>query len=386
MKNSLSRREFVKKSALGASAVALAPGAARGYSANEKVRIAWIGYGGRATGLMDHMIKNCPDAAIVAMCDMRQERLDAGLKAAGKFNPKGYKTTEPLGFRDMLEKEKPDGVMIVTAPNEHATVAVPTLEMDFNTFCEKPMDITVEKTDAIVKAARASKGFFQTGTQRRSHPTYHKTMKAVHDGMIGEMMFMQGGWHWSSDPSPARVARDGGRLIEQASHHTDVMTWAMKDVAPIRCVSMAYAASHTKPNELSETHSTTVFEFPGGALFTYTHLWWLPGKYDAEILRAFGNKGCMDFNEALYTGRDEKEQRFGPSIGKAWDQGTPDSLVHFVDNIKKGGKVTAWANAETGRVSTLMCMMGRLAMVNKEKDVYEPRVVNWKDLHSTTDL
>ena len=60
--------------------------------------------------------------------------------------------------------------------------------------------------------------------------------------------------------------------------------------------------------------------------------------------------------------------------------------MHFVDNIKKGGKVTAWANAETGRVSTLMCMMGRLAMVNKEKDVYEPRVVNWKDLHSTTDL
>lgn len=384
--NNMSRRDFVRNSALGASAVALSAGAARAYAANEKVRIAWIGYGGRAVGLMNHFKRVCPDAAVVAVCDLKQDRVDAGCKNAEQYNPKGYHTTDPLGFTKMLEKEKPDGVIIATAPNEHATVAVPTLEMDFNTFCEKPMDITVEKVDAMVAAARKSKGFFQTGTQRRSHPTYHKMMKAVHDGMVGEIMFLQGGWHWSRDPSRARVERDGGRLVEQSTHHTDVMSWAMGDIAPVRCVAMGYAASKTKPNEFTETHSSTTWEFPDGQLFSYTHLWWLPGKYDAEILKVFGTKGCMNFNQALYTGRDEKEERFGPVIGKNWDEGTPEQFVHFVDNIRKGEKVTAWANAETGRVSTFMCMMGRKAMVNVEKNCYEPSVVTWKDLHSTTDL
>ena len=74
----LSRREFISKSAAGASAVALASGVARGFPANEKVQLGWIGYGGRATGLMQHMLQRCPDAANVAICDLKPDRVDAG--------------------------------------------------------------------------------------------------------------------------------------------------------------------------------------------------------------------------------------------------------------------------------------------------------------------
>ncbi|HOA73192.1 MAG TPA: Gfo/Idh/MocA family oxidoreductase [Phycisphaerae bacterium] len=375
-----SRREFIRKSAAGASAVALTSGVARGFPANEKVHLGWIGYGGRATGLMQHMLERCPDAAHVAICDLKPDRVEAGLKAAERDKPRGY-----TDFRKMMEKEKLDGILVVTAPCDHADVVVPVLEAGFNCFAEKPMDITVEKCDAITKAARKAKGFYQIGTQRRSHPTYQAAMKFIHDGLLGKVSFMQGGWHWSGDPSAAPVPRDGGRLIEQASHHMDVMAWVMKDVAPLSCVSMARADEDTKPNEFSETKSATVFQFPGNVLFSYTHLFRLPGKFDKEILLAFGDKGAIDFNEALYTGRDEKEHRFGPPIGKAWDQGTPESLIHFVDNIKKGNK-TPWANVETGRICSLMCIMGRMAHVNAVKNAYEPAVVKWKDLGTTTDL
>lgn len=376
----LSRREFIRSSAAGAGAVALASGVARGYPANERVQLGWIGYGGRATGLMQHMLERCPEAANVAICDLRQERVDAGLKAAERDKPRGY-----TDMYKMMEKEKLDGILVVTAPCDHATVVVPVLEAGFNCFAEKPMDITVEACDAITKAARKAKGLYQIGTQRRSHPTYRAAMEFIHQGHMGEPSFLQGGWHWSGDPSGARVERDGGRLIEQASHHTDVMSWVMKDAAPLSCVSMARADKGTKPNEYTETKSATVFQFPGNVLFSYTHLWILPGKYDKEILLAFGSKGAVDFNDALYTGRDEKEHRFGPTIGKAWDQGTPESLIHFVDNIKKGNK-TPWANVETGRIGSLMCIMGRMAHINAAKNAYEPSVVKWKDLGSTTDL
>lgn len=389
MGSKVSRRSFLRTSAVGASTVALASaGSARGFAANEKVQLGWIGYGGRAQGLMKKILESCPDARIAAICDLKPDRIEAGQKAAERDKPAGYKD-----LREMMDKEKLDGILVVTEPNKHAETVVPVLERSIHCFAEKPMDITVEACDAITVAARKSKGIYQIGTQRRYHPTYVKAMQAIHDGMMGRVTFMQGGWHWSGDPSGAPVARDGGRLIEQASHHMDVMSWVMKNQHPTTCVAMAFQdqsllpnAQFNNPNEFSETKSATIFKFPDGVLFSYTHLWILPGKYDDEILLAFGQKGAMDFNEALYTGRDEKERRFGPVIGKGWDQGTTEELIDFVDNVKTGGKRVPSANVETGRICSLMCIMGRMAMVNKAKNAYEPSVVKWEDLKSTTEL
>ena len=53
--------------------------------------------------------------------------------------------------------------------------------------------------------------------------------------------------------------------------------------------------------------------------------------------------------------------------------------------IKTEGKRLPNANVETGRTCSLMCIMARMAMVNAKKNAYEPSVVRWKDLGTTTD-
>ena len=65
--------------------------------------------------------------------------------------------------------------------------------------------------------------------------------------------------------------------------------------------------------------------------------------------------------------------------------GTKEELQGFVANIKADGKLPINANVESGRVATLMCIMGRMAAVNPEKNAYDPRVIRWKDLGTTTD-
>lgn len=386
MKSNLTRRQFIHRSAAGASAMALlSAGAARSYAANEKAQIAWIGIGGRGSEMLTEFVKSCPDARTVAVCDLIPERVEKGKKIAEKDQPRGY-----TDFHEMMDKEKLDGIFVMTECCNHANVAVPVLERNIHCFAEKPMDITVEKVDQIVAAARKSKGFYQIGTQRRYHPSYLSAMKAIHDGLLGRITFMQGGWHWSGDPSPVPVKCDGGRLIEQASHHTDVMAWVMKDQHPVTCVAMAYAQRANEfpggPNAFSETHSVTTFQFPGGELFTYTHLHILPGRYDQEILTVFGEKGSVDLNQCMYYGRDEKQKRLGEPSGKNWRMGQAEELQDFVANIRSGGTRKPNANVETGRICTLMCIMGRMAMVNKDKNVYEPRVIRWEDLGSKTEL
>ncbi len=382
-RSDISRRDFIRRSAVGAGALALGSTAARGQnvSPNERVNIGWIGIGGRCKGLMQDVVDHVPEARTVAVCDLIEERIGWGKDIAQRDKPNGY-----TDFREMLDKEKLDGVMVITEPSAHAEVVVPVLEAGYNTFAEKPMDITVEAIDAITIAARKAKGFYQIGTQRRYHPDYIACMKAIHDGILGKITFMQGGWHWSTDPSLRKTDKDGGRLIEQSSHHMDVMSWVMKNQAPVNCVAMAYQ-QNPRPggaNAYTETHSATVFQFPDGQLFSYTHLFLLPGKYDKEILTVFGEKGAVDLNQAMYFGRDEKEIKLGEPSGKDWGRGTTEELQAFIRQIKTGEKPLA--NVETGRICSLMCIMGRMAMVNKEKNAFEPRVIRWKDLGTKTDL
>ncbi len=387
MKRVTSRRDFLRKTStagLTAAAVTALGRSARAFAANEKVQLGWIGCGGRSSGLMNHMRETVPDARVVGVCDLIPERMEKAKAFWERDKANGY-----LDFRKMFEKEKIDGVMCIVQICKHAEVAIPVLEAGYHTFGEKPLDKDVESCDRLTAVARRvwkDKGkFFQIGTQRRCHPTYLKMMKFIHDGGIGKVTFMQGGWHWSGDPSGAPSDCDGGRLIEQASHHMDVMSWAMKNTHPATCVAMGYSQKGRDPG-FSETHSSTTFAWPDGTLLSYTHLWLLPGKYDQETLLVFGEKGALDLNAAKYYGRDEKTREFGEPIGKGWDQGTPEELADFVANIKSGGKRLPNANIETGRICSLMCIMGRMAMVNAAKNRYEPSVVKWEDLKSATDI
>ena len=384
MANNLSRRQFIGTSAMAASAVALGTSrVARGDGANEKVQLGWIGCGGRSSHLMELMLKNVPDARVVAVCDLIPERMAKAKAFWKRDNPNGY-----LDFRKMFEKEKLDGVMAVVQICKHAEVAIPVLEAGYHTFGEKPLDKDVQAVDALTVAARKAwkdKGkFFQIGTQRRYHPTYLSCMKEIHGGLIGKVTFMQGGWHWDWDVSGVPTDCDDGRFIEQASHHMDVMAWAKKDTHPVTCVAMANSQAG-KPPTYSETHSSTTFQWADGSLLSYTHLFSLPKKYVSEILTVFGEKGAVDLNGGTYNGCDGKDKRLGEASGEFWDRGSAEELADFVASIKTGGKRLPNANVETGRTCSLMCIIARMAMVNAKKNAYEPSVVRWKDLASTTD-
>jgi predicted dehydrogenase len=382
MAKELSRRQFIGTSAAAAVALGTA-GVARGYPANEKVQLGWIGCGGRSSHLMQLMMNNVPDAKVVGVCDLIPERMEKAKAFWKRDEPNGY-----LDFRKMFEKEKLDGVMAITQICKHAEVTVPVLEAGYHCFGEKPMDKDVQAVDALTAAARKAwkeKGrFFQIGTQRRYHPTYLTCMKEIHGGLIGKITFMHGGWHWTGDPSGVPTDCDGGRFIEQASHHMDVMAWAMKDVHPVVCVAMA-SNQAGKPPAFSETHSSTTFQWADGTLLSYTHLWLLPEKYKAETLTVFGEKGAVDLNAGTYHGRDDSTRQLGEASGQDWDKGTIEELADFVANIKTGGKRLPNANVETGRVCSLMCIMARMAMVDAKKNAYEPSVIRWKDLGSTTE-
>jgi len=138
------------------------------------------------------------------------------------------------------------------------------------------------------------------------------------------------------------------------------------------------------PIPTSEDKSSVTYLFPGGVVYSYTHLFYLPPHFQKEKLWVFGKKAGVDLPEGMWYGRDGKEEKIGEPSGEDWDKGTDEELKGFVEAVRKNDKKLVRSNQETGATSTLISMMGRRAMYNRKTNKFEPRLVEWKDLGSTS--
>ncbi len=152
---------------------------AAGYkSPNEKLNIASIGAGGKASSDID----GCSHENIVALCDVDDER------AAQKFkqypNLPKYKD-----FRKMLdEKGKDIDAVIVTIPDfMHATAAIACMERGKHVYVQKPLVRTVAEARMMLEAANKYKVATQMGNQGYSNEGTRQVAEIVWNGEIGNV-------------------------------------------------------------------------------------------------------------------------------------------------------------------------------------------------------
>lgn len=379
---SCSRRNFLQTSAVGTAALTMAmPGRVLG--ANEKVRLGWIGCGGRGTYMLQRAL-TVDDIEVVAICDLIQQRVERGASVVEESREKKIPTY--LDFRQMLDKEKMDGVVAITEVGNHGKVVIPILETDLHCFSEKPMDATVEMVDAITIAARKSKGIYQLGFQRRSDAGYRAGVEAIHKGDIGEVIFMQGQWHWYNGPCiggwVGNVDMSGGKLNEQACHHMDLMSWVMKNTAPVKCLAVAaITCDYEKPNRhQAENVSSVSWWWPNGAILSYTHLHGISHEFEGEKSWAMGTKGGVDLLKGELYPREGEKRRVTDQDPGWGDPASRAEMVEFVDCIRTGKVPTS--NHETGRISTLMTLMAAKAMYRRDQNSYGPGMISWDEIGS----
>jgi predicted dehydrogenase len=190
MAMSTRKNNWTRRQVLGAGASALAIptfipagvlGRAHGASANETVRVGVIGCGGRA-----RVIKEAADVKefqVVAVCDCLGERAEKYAKELSGDQKWGVYSD----FREMIEKEKLDGVMIETTTHARAWITIHAMQMGVDTYIEKPMCLTIAEGRAMVRAARKYQRVTQVGTQQRSMPINNWASDLVKNGAIGKI-------------------------------------------------------------------------------------------------------------------------------------------------------------------------------------------------------
>ncbi|MCL2347378.1 MAG: Gfo/Idh/MocA family oxidoreductase [Planctomycetaceae bacterium] len=185
------RRQFLAVTAVAVAAPMVIPRTVMGSintpGANDTVKVALIGLGGRCQGIYPNEVKPVAGLKVVAACDIFQPRVDSFMKNAGESDGvKGYDD-----FRTMIEQEKPDGVMVETATHQRAWIAGTAMQMGTHLYIEKPMCLTISEGRYLVNAARKYNRVTQVGTQQRSLPLCIWACQKIQDGALGKVKVIE---------------------------------------------------------------------------------------------------------------------------------------------------------------------------------------------------
>jgi predicted dehydrogenase len=172
-----SRRQFLTTSALSTLGITYLP--RRVWGANERLRFAGIGVGGKGSSDIDHA-GNLGD--VVAICDAD----DNPLNAKGEKFPKAKKFHD---FRKMLEQmgNEIDAVTISTPDHTHAPAALQAIRMGKHVYVQKPLTHTVHEARVLGEAARKHKVATQMGNQGTAANGFRQAIEVLQSGAIGQV-------------------------------------------------------------------------------------------------------------------------------------------------------------------------------------------------------
>lgn len=185
MKHTINRRDFIRKSALGAMGLTFLPNLISKAAPSDRLRIAHIGLGGMGNNHMN-WFANLPDVDIVALCDVDQDHLNGTLNTLKGLKPdsqaKGYED-----FRHILDRKDIDAITIATPDHWHAQIATLAFQAGKDVYGEKPLSYCVKEGQMMLKHQTKHNRIFQLGTQIHAGDNYHRVVELIQAGAIGKV-------------------------------------------------------------------------------------------------------------------------------------------------------------------------------------------------------
>ena len=184
-----------------------------------------------------------PNVELRAVCDLIPDRAKQMAKLFGA--PKTY-----TDYKEMIKKEKLDVVHICLPHYLHAPVAIDAMKMGCDVLTEKPMAISMEQAEEMVKTAKKTKHKLGVIFQNRYNAGSQLVKQCLESGRLGAIKaakcnvtwYRPNGYYTESDWKGTWDKEGGGAIIDQAIHTLDLMCWFIGyDIKEIEC-SMANRA------------------------------------------------------------------------------------------------------------------------------------------------
>ncbi len=396
MNESSTRREFLQSSTAATAAAAVAfPAILSAAPNSDKLRIGFIGCGGRGTGAAAQALKADSNVELWAMGDAFPEPIErslAAVKGAVKDDKKFNVTAERkfVGV-DAYEKVIKSGVdlVILTSPPGfrpgHLRAAV---EAGKHVFTEKPMATDAPGVRSVIESVKIAKQknlAMVAGFCWRYDYAKRAVFGKMLDGTIGDLRAVYGTYLTGPvKPMPPASSRPAGMsdlewmtrnwynftwlsgdgLVEQAIHTVDWMMWAMKDQPPTSCTATGGRQIKAEGGNIFD-HISVAYEWPGGVRGFIAQRQ-ITGCYGENSFYAIGTKGNAYIHRGHYT-TDLAGER-------TWKYEGPTPDMYQVEHDELFASIRAGKPINNGDrmvTSTMAGIMGRMAGYTGQQITWE---------------
>jgi predicted dehydrogenase len=389
-----SRRSFLTKTVATTTAASYS----RILGANDKVRLGWVGTGGRGQHLMN-MAKAAGGNEIVAICDAWDRRMDEAEKLIG------HPVSKVFPYRKLLERKDIDAVVVATVDHTHAPITVAACQAGKDVFVEKPMTSVPMQGHEIVKAQRAAKRVIQVGVQQRSLANFIEAkQRFVDSGMLGKVHMVRTIWNANtgyltpapagSETKPAGLDWDavldwlpkrpwdpkryfnrfaywdfatGGQTGGLFVHMVDVVHWYCGVNKPLSAVAQGGIYQYNDGRDTPD-NINFLLDYPGGlnVSFEATITDLIP-RESADII-FFGEKGRLNIFRYGYRFLSAADKGKEPIT--AGGSPEPAHMANFLECVRTRKEPNA--TALDGHYAAMACHIGNIAYQEKRRVEWKP--------------
>ena len=398
--SSTNRRTFIK-----ASGTIAFPSVTFGKPDSRKLKIGFIGCGGRGSGAINQALTADSNCELYAMGEVFRDRLDRSLKSvqgrrAGQVNIDEKRKFVGLDAYQKVLESGVDLVILTTPPGFRPLHFKAAVEAGKHVFLEKPMATDAPGLQSVMESYKLAekKGLaVVAGFCWRYEPGRREFFKRIADGAIGDVQSMYSTYYTGPvKPMPPDSSRKaewsdiewqvrnwynfawcgGDGLLEQAVHSVDKISWVFGDKPPHSCVAVG---GRQRPNNSGNIwdHIEVNYLFEDGAR---GHLGQrqIPGCHGETNDYILGTKGRAQIGGGLIiTGKDAIKGKtdkwtYNPN-GDLWRYTGPGGNMYQIEHdelfasIRDGKPINNGARMCN---ATGMALMGRMSG-------YSGRQITW---------
>jgi len=215
---------------------------------------------GRIANKHAKILSELDGAELRYVCDIKRDRAD-------KF-AKEYKAKQFYDYSELLKQKDIDVVDICTPSGLHPEMTVKAARQGFHVVTEKPMALNLEDADWMIEECKKNGVMLFVVKQNRLNPPVQRAREALEQNRFGKLFLLNTTVRWTRpqeyyDMDEWRGTKrfDGGVLLNQASHHVDLILWFG---GPVESV-LAKVARLDHDIEVEDT-AVALLKFKSGAL------------------------------------------------------------------------------------------------------------------------
>ena len=349
-------------------------GVAGAQTSKDPIRTAMIGVGNRGGYVLKEVLEQ-PGVKVVALCDIKPDRLDKAATSAARDKPETFKD-----YRKLLDRKDIDAVFIDTPCDLHVEMAMAALAAGKHIYCEKPVGITPQSIAKLLEAAKGSDKVFCVGQQMRSFSSVKETIQKIHDGVAGDIVMIKAQRHasWDLDHTLSSAEwffdakRSGDVIVEMAIHNLDLCNWAAAS-RPEKAAGFGGTLiwKNDPPGRTNMDGYTVSYEYANGVKLSFTQNFFHPSGLPegGQFTNVYGTKGAVSLDTCKFYPLAKGSQAVALSTPEK-ERDAPH-LAGFFQAVRTGGKPPA--DLTIGATAALTAIMGREA-------IYSGKVVTWQDL------